>query len=80
MLPWHLGLPVLLVVGMRLGCISHALLTADAIRARQLTLAGWIANPIDPDFMPETPTSPPMWTHWTDACRRRACSYCDSLT
>jgi len=47
-----LGLPVLLVVGMRLGCISHALLTADAIRARQLTLAGWIANPIDPGLMP----------------------------
>jgi dethiobiotin synthetase len=49
-----LRLPVLLVVGMRLGCISHALLTADAIRARHLTLAGWIANPIEPGFMPGT--------------------------
>jgi dethiobiotin synthetase len=47
-----LRLPVLLVVGMRLGCISHALLTAAAIRMRQLSLAGWIANPIDPGFMP----------------------------
>ncbi|MEO8308075.1 MAG: dethiobiotin synthase [Pseudomonadota bacterium] len=47
-----LGLPVLLVVGMRLGCISHALLTADAIRTQGLQLAGWIANPIDPDFLP----------------------------
>lgn len=43
-----LELPVLLVVGMRLGCINHALLTARAIRARGLTLAGWLANHIDP--------------------------------
>lgn len=46
-----LGLPVLLVVGVRLGCLSHALLTADAIRRSGLTLAGWIANPIDPAFV-----------------------------
>jgi len=39
-----LALPVLLVVGMRLGCINHALLTAEAIRARGLALAGWYAN------------------------------------
>jgi len=43
-----LGLPVVLVVGLRLGCISHALLTAEAIAARGLTLAGWVANRIDP--------------------------------
>jgi len=43
-----LGLPVILVVGVRLGCINHALLTAQAIRARGLKLAGWIANRIDP--------------------------------
>jgi dethiobiotin synthetase len=43
-----LGLPVVLVVGIRLGCISHALLTADAIRQRGLTLAGWVANHVDP--------------------------------
>jgi dethiobiotin synthetase len=42
-----LGLPVVLVVGMRLGCISHALLTAEAIAARGLTLAGWVANELD---------------------------------
>jgi dethiobiotin synthetase len=42
------GLPVLLVVGMRLGCINHALLSAQAIRARGLVLAGWIATRIDP--------------------------------
>ena len=45
-----LGLPVLLVVGIRLGCLSHALLTADAIQRSGLPLAGWIANPIDPHF------------------------------
>ena len=43
-----LGLPVIMVVGMRLGCISHALLTAEAIAARGLQLAGWVANRIDP--------------------------------
>ncbi|RQS70459.1 dethiobiotin synthase [Burkholderia sp. Bp8963] len=43
-----LGVPVVLVVGVRLGCISHALLTADAIAARGLTLAGWVANHVDP--------------------------------
>nr|WP_315227921.1 dethiobiotin synthase [uncultured Albidiferax sp.] len=45
-----LGYPVVLVVGLRLGCISHALLTAEAIRARGLPLAGWIANTIDPQM------------------------------
>mgnify|MGYP000930950565 CR=1 FL=1 len=43
-----LDLPIILVVGMRLGCINHALLTAQAIAARGLTLAGWVANRIDP--------------------------------
>lgn len=46
-----LNLPVVLVVGMRLGCISHALLTAEAIIARGLTLAGWVANRVDPDML-----------------------------
>ncbi len=44
----RLGLPVILVVGLRLGCLNHALLTAQSIRARGLMLAGWIANRIDP--------------------------------
>jgi dethiobiotin synthetase len=43
-----LALPVVLVVGMRLGCLNHALLTAEAIARRGLTLAGWVANRIDP--------------------------------
>lgn len=46
----ELELPVLLVVGMRLGCLNHALLTARAIRADGLELAGWVANAVDPDF------------------------------
>jgi len=44
----RLGRPIVLVVGMRLGCISHALLTAEAIRARGLECLGWVANRIDP--------------------------------
>jgi len=45
-----LKLPIILVVGMRLGCINHALLTVEAIKARGLKLAGWVANQVDPDM------------------------------
>ena len=45
-----LRLPVLLVVGMRLGCLNHALLTAAAISASGLEIAGWVANCIDPEM------------------------------
>lgn len=45
-----LELPVILVVGLRLGCLNHALLSAAAIRARGATLAGWIGNHIDVGF------------------------------
>jgi dethiobiotin synthetase len=46
-----IGAPVLLVVPMKLGCINHALLAAEAIAGRHLTLAGWVANAgIDPDY------------------------------
>ncbi len=45
-----LRLPVILVVGMRLGCINHALLTVEAIEHRGLKLAGWVANQIDADM------------------------------
>ena len=44
-----LKLPVILVVGIRLGCINHALLTAAAIQSQDLKLAGWVANCPDPD-------------------------------
>ncbi|MGD8176074.1 dethiobiotin synthase [Marinimicrobium sp. ARAG 43.8] len=45
-----LNLPVILVVGVRLGCLNHALLTAEAIVRDGLPLAGWVANTIDPDM------------------------------
>lgn len=44
----RLGLPVILVVAMRLGCLNHALLTQEAVAARKLRLAGWVANRLDP--------------------------------
>ena len=45
-----LGLPLIFVVGMRLGCINHALLSIEAIAARGLKIAGWVANRIDPEM------------------------------
>ena len=47
-IPLRLGLPVVLVVGLRLGCLNHALLTVDVLESRGLRLAGWIASQIDP--------------------------------
>jgi dethiobiotin synthetase len=46
-----LDLPVVLVVGLRLGCINHALLSTRAIAADGCALAGWIANAIEPDML-----------------------------
>ena len=46
----QLGLPIILVVGIRLGCLNHALLTVEAVAARRLTLAGWAANVLDADM------------------------------
>jgi len=45
-----LDLPVILVVGMRLGCINHALLSAQAIQGSGLTFAGWVANAVVAEF------------------------------
>lgn len=50
-LPGALQLPVLLVVGLRLGCLNHALLTAESIRVHGAHLAGWVANGIDPQML-----------------------------
>lgn len=44
------NLSVILVVGMRLGCLNHAVLTAECIRNDGLKIAGWVANQIDPDM------------------------------
>lgn len=46
----QLNLPVILVVGMKLGCLNHALLTQEAILADGLTVAGWVANCVDPNM------------------------------
>lgn len=46
-----LNVPVVLVVGLRLGCLNHALLTAHSIAAAGLTLAGWVANHVDPAML-----------------------------
>jgi dethiobiotin synthetase len=46
----RLALPVLLVVGLRLGCLSHALLTAESVAARRLPWAGWVGNRVDPQM------------------------------
>jgi dethiobiotin synthetase len=46
----RLELPVVLVVGLRLGCLNHALLSAQAVAGRGLKLAGWVANHIDPQM------------------------------
>ncbi len=48
--PQLLEIPVILVVGMKLGCINHALLTAEAVARDGLRLAGWVANVIDPQM------------------------------
>ena len=45
-----LNIPVVLVVGIKLGCINHALLTVEAIKARNCELHAWVANPIDPNM------------------------------
>jgi len=46
----RLRIPVVLVVGLRLGCINHALLTQEALLARRLSLVGWVANALSPDM------------------------------
>ncbi len=50
-LPQRLQMPVILVVGLRLGCLNHALLTAEAIVRDGLRLAGWVANQVDPTMV-----------------------------
>ncbi|MGV8989830.1 MAG: dethiobiotin synthase [Thiobacillus sp.] len=46
----RLGLPLVLVVGLRLGCLNHALLSAESIAHRHLPWAGWVGNHIDPSM------------------------------
>lgn len=49
-IPKVLDVPVILVIGMKLGCLNHAMLTAEAIVRDGLQIAGWVANRIDPDM------------------------------
>lgn len=66
-----LQLPVVLVVGLRLGCINHALLTAEAVLARGLELVGWVANSTHDDMPYEAENiqaiaqrlNAPLWGH-----------------
>jgi dethiobiotin synthetase len=46
----EINLPIILVVGMKLGCINHALLTCEAIKARHLNIAGWVANTLNSEM------------------------------
>lgn len=50
-MPRELGMPVILVVALKLGCINHALLSAEAIRADGLSIAGWVANRVESEAM-----------------------------
>lgn len=83
----RLRLPVIMVVGLRLGCLNHALLTQEAILARGLTLAGWVANVVDPN-MPEQAANlstlqmqlrAPMLAHWAWDAHVRPEQLADSL-
>jgi dethiobiotin synthetase len=64
----ELGLPLLLVVGLRPGCLNHALLTAEALASRGLKLLGWVANQIDRDMR--------MADRHVDALRQRLAAPC----
>lgn len=88
----RLDLPVVLVVGLRLGCLNHALLTAEAIQSRALRLAGWIANSIDPDMawpdenvgaLRDRLTAPLLgilpWTESGDPARAASCLSLEEL-
>ena len=86
----RLALPVVLVVGMRLGCLNHAALTAAAIAARGLPLAGWVANCVDPNMarcdenlatLRARLNAPLLGVvpHLQDAAARRAAGYLDAI-
>ncbi|KAF0808273.1 dethiobiotin synthase [Alcanivorax sp. S71-1-4] len=64
-----LRLPVILVVGMRLGCLNHALLTAEAIQRDGLRLAGWVANVMPGDAMAGLEENIATLEHWLPAPR-----------
>lgn len=70
----HLKLPVLLVVGIRLGCINHAVLSARAIIESGLPLLGWVANVVDPETVEPAAVINTI-THHLDAPRLAVLDY-----
>ena len=58
-----LDIPVILVVGLRLGCINHALLTNQVIHSDNIQLAGWIANSVDRDYLETEKTMQTLMQH-----------------
>ncbi|MBK1723721.1 dethiobiotin synthase [Thiocystis violacea] len=50
-IPKALDLPVILVIGLKLGCLNHALLTVESIRSQGVRLAGWVANQVEPEML-----------------------------
>ena len=66
-----LNIPVILVVGVKLGCINHALLTVEAIQACGLTLTGWVANQIDAEM--------PMFAENLESLKQRISAPCLSV-
>lgn len=63
-----LGLPVVLVVGLRLGCLNHALLTMESIAQRQLPWAGWVGNHIDPSMACQAENLSALRSRMPDPC------------
>lgn len=50
-IPQTLGLPIVVVVGLKLGCINHARLTVEAVRGRGFEVLGWIGSLVEPDML-----------------------------
>ena len=73
-----LGLPVILVVGIRLGAINHALLSMESMRRAQVPVCGWIANRLDPD--PVLTDYPPALQDLLDAPLLGEIAYAQALT
>ncbi|OGU52813.1 MAG: dethiobiotin synthase [Hydrogenophilales bacterium RIFOXYA1_FULL_63_33] len=64
----RLGLPVVLVVGLRLGCLNHALLTAESIALRRVPWAGWVGNHIEPTMQLAAENLAALWTRLPGPC------------
>ncbi|MFO7543816.1 MAG: dethiobiotin synthase [Thiobacillus sp.] len=63
-----LGLPVVMVVGLRLGCLNHAVLTAEAIVRRQVQWAGWVGNHVDPEMASQAENVSALQTRLPGPC------------